>query len=252
MLTQSTIQLIILFAQILSFISTTIQCFVPHPNSTFIDHWFIYNYGSSNDETPTLSQERRCSLLGFFSFFLGYIAGNWRQNFKQSAWISSSASKLNKHALTCWNHLGSDRDVRFEPRVRVESRFNCKLLCLSQVGGGAVVFMSSSVPGEVRPARAHLLPGLMPLPFVFAFTLRLSPNQMCSTARMQNFHFSLWIFAEFGRVGEFFLCILVNYERGIKFWVDRQPCVHDLFSVEVLFRIRGPCVSNISWLPPSF
>lgn len=32
----------------------------------------------------------------------------------------------------------------------------------------------------------------------------------------------------------------------------RQLCVHDLFSVEVLFRIRGPCVSNISRLPTHF
>lgn len=56
-----------------------------------------------------------------------------------------------------------------------------------------MVFMSSSVPGEVRPARTHLLPGLMPA-FVFAFTLRLSPSQMRpgarSTARMEkNLHF---------------------------------------------------------------
>lgn len=48
----------------------------------------------------------------------------------------------------------------------------------------------------------------------------------------------------------------MNYARHIRFWVHfskrRQPCVHDLFSVEVLLRIRGPCVSNISWLPTYF
>lgn len=101
--------------------------------------------------------------------------------------------------------------------VHVESCFNCKLLCLSQVGGGAVVFMSSSVPGEVRPATTHPLPGLTAA-FVFAFSPRLGQNQMCTATRStaQNFHYLYEYLLNLDTVGVF-LCVSVNYECHIKF-----------------------------------
>lgn len=112
--------------------------------------------------------------------------------------------------------------------VHVESGFNCKLLCLSQVGGGAVAFTSSSVPGEVRPATTEPLPGLMPAFRVFAFRPRLSQNQMCTGTHCTHFHYlhylhklplSRWIFAEFGRVGSFSVC-------PCKLWMPYQVWVH--------------------------
>lgn len=42
------------------------------------------------------------------------------------------------------------------------------------------------------------------------------------------------------------------YQVLVYFSKRRQLCVHDLFSVEVLFRIRSPCVSNISRLSAYF
>lgn len=66
---------------------------------------------------------------------------------------------------------------------RVESRFNCKLLCLSQVGGGTVVFMSSSVPGEV--SSRHNWPPTWSNVCLFArlHSLNMSQDSLCIDTR---------------------------------------------------------------------
>lgn len=65
----------------------------------------------------------------------------------------------------------------------VESHFNCKLLCLSQVGGGTAVFMSSSVPGEV--SSRHNWPPTWTNVCLFAHlhSLNMSQYSLCTGTR---------------------------------------------------------------------
>lgn len=91
----------------------------------------------------------------------------------------------------------------------------------NQEGEGTVVFMSSSVPDEVRPYSCEV---------------------WCTES------VSIWTLESLISVCK--LCMA--YRVLAHFSKRRQLCVHDLFSVEVLFRIRGPCVSSISRLPTYF